>query len=232
MRLHRQTAPPSPLEQAEPTMAAIRRAEEAAAARLAAHQADQAEIGTARRQAEELLAAASRRARQLAERRREAVRADVETGISAIDGLQVVLSRDLDRRGIFPPIDVLPSLSRLMNAGIGAGSTRDHHRELADQLYACYVPGRSVRDLACIIGTAALGENDRRYHSFAGDFEQQFIGQGDRPRGVEETLDQAWELLGRFPRHELTRIRQRHLDRHHSPAAEMPAGQPDAPHPG
>ena len=141
-------------------------------------------------------------------------------------------SRELDRRGIFPPIDVLPSLSRLMNAGIGAGSTRDHHRELADQLYACYARGRSVRDLASIIGTAALGENDRRYLSFADDFEQRFIGQGDRRRGVEETLDRAWELLGRFPRHELTRIRQRHLDRHHSPAAETPAGQPDAPHPG
>ena len=81
MRLRRRTAPPGPLEQAEPTMAAIRRAEEAAAARLAAHQADQAEIGTARRQAEELLAAASRRARQLAERRREAVRAEFDAEI-------------------------------------------------------------------------------------------------------------------------------------------------------
>jgi V/A-type H+-transporting ATPase subunit B len=145
---------------------------------------------------------------------------------------QVVLSRELDRRGIFPPIDVLPSLSRLMNAGIGADSTRDDHRELADQLYACYARGRHVRDLASIIGIAALGENDRRYLSFADDFEQRFIGQGGRRRGVEETLDLAWELLGRFPRHELTRIRQRHLDRHHSPAAETPADQPDAPHPG
>jgi hypothetical protein len=87
-------------------------------------------------------------------------------------------------------------------------------------------------DLASIIGIAALGENDRRYLSFADDFEQRFIGQGGGRRGVEETLDLAWELLGRFPRHELTRIRQRHLDRHYSPAAETPAGEPDAPHPG
>jgi V/A-type H+/Na+-transporting ATPase subunit B len=128
---------------------------------------------------------------------------------------QVVLSRHLDRRGIFPPIDVLPSLSRLMNAGIGAGNTRDDHRDLADQLYACYARGRHVRDLASIIGTAALAEDDRRYLSFADDFEQRFIGQGARRRGLTETLDLAWALLGRFPRHELTRIRESHLDRHH-----------------
>jgi V/A-type H+/Na+-transporting ATPase subunit B len=131
---------------------------------------------------------------------------------------QVVLSRDLDRRGIFPPIDVLPSLSRLMNAGIGAGSTRDDHRGLADQLYACYARGRRVRDLASIIGTAALGEDDRRYLAFADDFEQRFIGQRAARRGLAETLDLAWELLGRFPRRELTRIQQDHLDRHDFPA--------------
>jgi len=141
---------------------------------------------------------------------------------------QVVLSRDLDRRGIFLPIDVLPSLSRLMNAGIGAGNTRDDHRDLADQLYACYARGRRVRDLASIIGTAALGEDDRRYLGFADDLEQRLIGQGTGRRGLGETLDLAWDLLGRFPRHELTRIRQRYLDRHHSPA-QAPASQPDPP---
>jgi V/A-type H+/Na+-transporting ATPase subunit B len=137
---------------------------------------------------------------------------------------QVVLSRSLDRRGIFPPVDILPSLSRLMNAGIGAGNTRDDHRDLADQLYACYARGRRVRDLASIIGTAALGEDDRRYLAFADDFEQRFIGQGTGRRDLIATLDLAWALLGRFPRHELTRIRQRHLDRHHSPATPAPAG--------
>jgi len=145
---------------------------------------------------------------------------------------QIVLSRDLDRHGIFPPIDVLPSLSRLASAGIGAGSTRDDHRDLADQLYACYARGRHVRDLASIIGTAALGEDDRRYLTFADDFEQRFIGQGGQRRSLAETLDLAWELLGRFPRHELKRIRERHLDRHHSRAAQPPARQPDPPRSG
>jgi V/A-type H+-transporting ATPase subunit B len=121
---------------------------------------------------------------------------------------QIVLSRELDRRGIFPPVDVLPSLSRLMNAGIGENRTRGDHREVADQLYACYARGRRVRDLASIIGTAALGTGDRRYLSFADDFEQRFIGQGGLRRSIAESLDLARELLARFPRHELTRIRQ------------------------
>ena len=112
---------------------------------------------------------------------------------------QIVLSRDLDRRGIFPPIDVLPSLSRLMNAGIGDGSTRDDHRDLADQLYACYARGRQVRDLASIVGAAALGEDDRRYLAFADEFEQRLINQGAERRAIGATLDLAWDLLGRFP---------------------------------
>jgi V/A-type H+-transporting ATPase subunit B len=124
---------------------------------------------------------------------------------------QIVLSRDLDRQGVFPPIDVLPSLSRLMNAGIGAGSTRDDHRDLADQLYACYARGCQVRDLAAIVGTAALGEDDQRYLAFAADFEQRFINQGTQRRDMAATLDLAWDLLRRFPREELTRIRQRFL---------------------
>jgi V/A-type H+-transporting ATPase subunit B len=125
---------------------------------------------------------------------------------------QIVLSRELDRRGIFPPIDVLPSLSRLMNAGIGENRSRGDHRELADQLYACYARGRHVRDLASIIGTAALGASDRRYLSFADDFEQRFIGQGRGRRGIAESLDLGRELLAAFPRYELTRIRQESPD--------------------
>jgi len=139
---------------------------------------------------------------------------------------QIVLSRDLDRRGIFPPIDVPPSLSRLASAGIGAGSTRDDHRELADQLYACYARGRHVRDLASIIGTAALGEDDQRYLAFASDFEQRFVHQGAQRRDIAATLNLAWELLHRFPRHELRRIRPAFLDRHHHPAAETTGRQP------
>jgi V/A-type H+-transporting ATPase subunit B len=142
---------------------------------------------------------------------------------------QIVLSRDLDRRGIFPPVDVLPSLSRLMNAGIGAGSTRDDHRDLADQLYACYARGRQVRDLVSIVGTAALGEDDLRSFAFASDFEQRFIHQGAQRRDIAATLDLAWDLLDRFPRHELKRIRQRFFDRRKRPAAQAPTGQPAAP---
>ncbi len=126
---------------------------------------------------------------------------------------QIVLSRDLDRQGVFPPIDVLPSLSRLMNAGIGEGSTRDDHRDLADQLYACYARGCQVRDLAAIVGTAALGQDDRLYLAFASDFEHRFIHQGSQRRDLAATLDLAWDLLDRFPRDELSRIRQRFLDR-------------------
>jgi V/A-type H+-transporting ATPase subunit B len=102
-----------------------------------------------------------------------------------------------------------------MNAGIGAGSTRD----LADQLYACYARGRQVRDLASIVGTAALGEDDRRYLAFADDFEQHFINQGPERRGIDDTLDLAWDLLARFPGHELKRIRQQILRSRHRPAA-------------
>lgn len=145
---------------------------------------------------------------------------------------QIVLSRELDRRGIFPPVDVLPSLSRLMNAGIGAGSTRDDHRDLADQLYACYARGRQVRDLASIVGTAALGEEDRRYLAFADDFEQRFISQGPDRRGIADTLDLAWDLLARFPAHELKRIRQHILRSRHRPAAEAYDRPPDHERPG
>lgn len=125
---------------------------------------------------------------------------------------QIVLSRDLDRRGIFPPIDVLPSLSRLASAGIGADCTREDHRDLADQLYACYARGRQVRDLAAVVGTAALGEDDHRYLTFAGDFEQRFVHQATGRRDITDTLELAWELLAGFPGHELKRIRQRFLD--------------------
>jgi V/A-type H+/Na+-transporting ATPase subunit B len=133
---------------------------------------------------------------------------------------QIVLSRDLDHRGIFPPIDVLPSLSRLMSAGIGAGRTREDHRDLADQLYACYARGRQVRDLVSVVGTAALSEEDMRYFTFADDFEHRFIHQGPESRDIAATLDLAWDLLGRFPGEELRRIRPHLLDRRKQPGPE------------
>jgi V/A-type H+-transporting ATPase subunit B len=134
---------------------------------------------------------------------------------------QIVLSRELHRKGIFPPIDVLPSLSRLMSAGIGAGKTRDDHRDVAAQLYALYAQGRDVRRLVAIIGESALGEDDRRRLAFADAFEREFIHQGDAERSLEETLAIAWRLLSAFPTGELKRIRPEHIDRYYG--GEVPA---------
>jgi len=119
---------------------------------------------------------------------------------------QVVLSRELHRRGIFPPIDVLPSLSRLMNAGIGKGRTVPEHREWADQLYAVYTRGREARLMAAIVGEAGLAEADRRALSFARRFEDEFVRQGGRRRSLQETLAEGWRLLETMPREDLTRI--------------------------
>lgn len=127
---------------------------------------------------------------------------------------QIVLSRDLHRKGIFPPVDVLPSLSRLMNAGIGAGKTRADHRPLADQLYALYAEGRDLRRLMAIIGEAALSTEDRRILAFTDQFEERFIGQGRVDRDIEETLNLAWELLDEAPAGLLKRIPEEMLREH------------------
>jgi V/A-type H+/Na+-transporting ATPase subunit B len=119
---------------------------------------------------------------------------------------QIVLSRDLDRKGVYPPIDVLPSLSRLMGLGAGAGRTREDHRPLADQLYAFYARGRDVRRMAAIVGEANLGEEERRFLEFADRFERELVGQGGTSRSIEETLDLGWRLLSAFPPEALTRI--------------------------
>ena len=119
---------------------------------------------------------------------------------------QIVLSRELDRRGVNPPIDVLPSLSRLMNAGIGAGKTRDDHRPVADQLYAALARGLDLRRLVAIVGEAALSDDDRRYLAFAQQFEQSFVDQEGVRRSINETLDVAWQLLLRLPVTDLNRI--------------------------
>ena len=132
---------------------------------------------------------------------------------------QIVLSRELDRRGVYPPIDVLPSLSRLMNAGIGEGKTRDDHRQVADQLYACFARGKELRRLVSIIGEQALSEDDRRYLAFADDFEDEFVGQGSKARTIEETLETAWKLLDRFPPGELKRIKPETLERRQAAAS-------------
>jgi V/A-type H+-transporting ATPase subunit B len=119
---------------------------------------------------------------------------------------QVVLSRDLDRKGVYPPVDVLPSLSRLMALGTGPGRTREDHRPVADQLYAFYARGRDVRRMAAIVGAANLGEEERRFLEFADLFEAEFVGQGATFRSVEDTLEAGWRLLDRFPPAALTRV--------------------------
>jgi V/A-type H+-transporting ATPase subunit B len=118
---------------------------------------------------------------------------------------QIVLSRELHRRGVTPPVDVLPSLSRLMNAGIGAGRTVGEHREWANQLYASYSQGREARLMAAIVGEDGLSEADRRALTFAERFEREFIGQ-DRRRSLAETIAAGWRLLESLPRDDLLRI--------------------------
>jgi V/A-type H+-transporting ATPase subunit B len=119
---------------------------------------------------------------------------------------QVVLSRELHRRGIFPPIDVLPSLSRLMNAGIGREKTVPEHRQWADQLYAVYTRGRDARLMAAIVGEGGLAEADRRALGFADRFEREFVQQGVARRTLVETIAAGWRLLESLPREDLTRI--------------------------
>jgi V/A-type H+-transporting ATPase subunit B len=119
---------------------------------------------------------------------------------------QVVLSRELHRRGVFPPIDVLPSLSRLMNAGIGAERTVPEHREWADQLYAIYTRGRDARQMTAIVGETGLAPADRRAMAFAEQFEQELIRQGGTRRSLGETVDIGWRLLEALPRDDLLRI--------------------------
>ncbi len=131
---------------------------------------------------------------------------------------QIVLSRDLHRKGIYPPVDVLPSLSRLMNAGIGDERTRADHRAIADQLYALYAEGCDLRRLVSIIGEAALSKEDSRVLDFAQRFEEQFIGQQTADRDISTTLNMAWELLSLMPVERLKRIPHRFIEQYHQPA--------------
>ena len=133
---------------------------------------------------------------------------------------QIVLSRGLHRQGIFPPIDVLPSLSRLMNNGIGAGKTREDHRELSNQLYACYSEGIDIRRLMSIVGEEALTEMDRKYINFAERFEKEMIGQGTKTRDIEETLNLGWSLLKIFSKEDLNRINKDLISRYFSEIME------------
>jgi len=128
---------------------------------------------------------------------------------------QIMLQRNLHQKGIYPPINVLPSLSRLMDEGIGGGKTREDHRELSNQLYACYAQGLEIRELALVMGEATLSEMDRKYLRFADEFERDFVSQGqneDRP--VEETLNIGWKLLKIIPTPELKRVRDEFIEKY------------------
>jgi V/A-type H+-transporting ATPase subunit B len=141
---------------------------------------------------------------------------------------QIIMSRAMNRRGVAPPIDVLPSLSRLKDKGIGKGKTREDHADLFNQLYACYARGKEAEELEVILGEAALSEMDRLYLRFARDFEARYISQGEQEnRTIEQTLDLGWELLAIFPRGELKRVRDEYLDRYHrqKEGAEGSSGQ-------
>ncbi|HIH97728.1 MAG TPA: V-type ATP synthase subunit B [Thermoplasmata archaeon] len=128
---------------------------------------------------------------------------------------QIVLSRSLDHRGIYPPIDVLPCLSRLMAKGIGEGKTRKEHAALSDQLYAAYAEGRDLRDLVAIVGEEALTDRDKKYLKFADEFEAKFIAQRkDENRSIEETLSIGWSLLGLLPRSELKKVEEEDIKRY------------------
>ncbi len=135
---------------------------------------------------------------------------------------QIVLSRQLHRRAVYPPIDVLPCLSRLMNLGIGEGKTRDDHRAVANQLYAGYAQGRDLRKLVAIVGEEALSDNDRAYLRFADEFEKRIVGQGEEGRTIEDTLAISWELMAGLPMSELKRVRD-FVDKYH-PSAGQDAG--------
>jgi len=129
---------------------------------------------------------------------------------------QIFLDRELFMRGIYPPINVLPCLSRLMRKGIGKGKTREDHGDVADQLYGAYARGRQARDLARIVGNVGLSEEERLYLKFADDFESRLVRQGEfENRSIEQSLGIAWSLLGILPENALTRIHEEYIQKYH-----------------
>ena len=126
---------------------------------------------------------------------------------------QIILDRSLHRRGIYPPVNVLPSLSRLKDKGIGAGKTREDHADVSNQLFAAYARGQELKELAVILGEGALTDIDRKYIEFSNQFEDKLVRQGEyEDRSIEDSLNIAWELLRILPREELKRIRDRYLE--------------------
>ena len=128
---------------------------------------------------------------------------------------QIILSRDLYRKGVLPPVDVLPSLSRLKDKGTGEGKTREDHAGTMNQLFAAYAAGKEAKELMTILGEAALSPTDLLYAKFADEFEKRYVTQGqEENRSIEETLDLGWELLSILPRSELKRIKPEMIDKY------------------
>ena len=128
---------------------------------------------------------------------------------------QIILSRELHRKGIVPPVDVLPSLSRLKDKGIGDGKTREDHSGTMNQLFAAYARGKDAKELMTILGEAALSDDDKLYAKFADEFEQRYVNQGNETnRTIEETLNLGWELLKILPKRELKRIKPEYIEKY------------------
>jgi len=128
---------------------------------------------------------------------------------------QIILSRDIHRKNIFPPVDILPSLSRLMNKGIGPEKTREDHKGVSDQLYSAYASGRDLRSLSAVVGEEALSATDRRFLKLADEFEKKFVQQGAyEDRTIEKTLEIAWELLSILPEEELKRVKTEYIKKY------------------
>ncbi len=128
---------------------------------------------------------------------------------------QIILSRELHRKGIVPPVDVLPSLSRLKDKGIGVGKTREDHSGTMNQLFAAYSLGKDAKELATILGESALSDTDKLYAKFADEFEKRYVNQGFyENRSIEETLNLGWELLSILPVTELKRIKEELIEKY------------------
>lgn len=141
---------------------------------------------------------------------------------------QVVLDRNLQGQGIYPPISVLPSLSRLMKDGIGEGYTRDDHQDLANQLFSSYAKVGEARNLASVIGEDELSDLDKKYLEFGREFEKRYVGQGmSENRTIQDTLDLGWELLQILPREELDRIDTKILEKYRKEPSDGSTGISD-----
>ncbi|HIJ00377.1 MAG TPA: V-type ATP synthase subunit B, partial [Candidatus Methanomethylophilaceae archaeon] len=128
---------------------------------------------------------------------------------------QIVMSRELHRSGIYPPVNVSSSLSRLMNSGIGKGKTREDHKAVSDQCYAAYAEGKDLRGLVAIVGKESLSERDRKFLEFADVFEDRIVRQAhDEDRDIIQTLDICWEILADLPVDQLTRIDRKYIEKY------------------